>query len=145
MTPPHFSTDFYKGSVILFKQFQQVVTKPLRIRASSHVSDCFNHCVASALLTYWLTLPFRFSKFPLPSPLVARVDSRRHPANSVRHTVAMTVHSATAFWKIVTTPEPPELGQGPRPGVVEANFLEGRPSFTQFVNRNDPFPAIHAT
>ena len=32
--------------------------------------------------------------------------------------------STAAFWQIVATPEPPELGQGPRPGVVEQRLLE---------------------
>lgn len=29
----------------------------------------------------------------------------------------------TAFWKIVATPEPPELGQGPRSGIRELRLL----------------------
>ena len=32
--------------------------------------------------------------------------------------------AAESFWKVVATPEPPELGQGPRLGVTERELLE---------------------
>lgn len=34
--------------------------------------------------------------------------------------------TAAAFWKIVATPEPPELGQGPRAGILELGLLKDR-------------------
>jgi hypothetical protein len=33
---------------------------------------------------------------------------------------------AQAFWQAIATPEPPELGQGPRRGVIEPGLLEAK-------------------
>ena len=38
----------------------------------------------------------------------------------------MTTSPVNAFWQSVATPEPPELGQGPRRVVVEPELLESR-------------------
>lgn len=40
--------------------------------------------------------------------------------------MVITVPLCAAFWQMVSTPEPPQLGPGPRPGVLERREIESR-------------------
>ena len=50
---------------------------------------------------------------PLTGPILASVPEMKNP-------------TAEPFWKVVGTPEFPELGQGPRPGVTALKRLQGQ-------------------